>query len=175
MQLALKVIGSAMVVLSSGLLGYLYAIDCKKRPQELRALQGLLQMFETEITYASSTLVEAFEKISGNSRYSAAALFKSASEILKNDSSVGAREAWERAVKSNARQMGLDSEDENILFSFGKMLGSSDLEGQVKNIRLLINQLKIQEARAEEKRKQNERMYKTLGLLGGLAIVIVLL
>ena len=37
------------------------------------------------------------------------------------------------------------------------MLGSSDLEGQIKNIRLTLNQLKLQEQKAEEFRKKMRR------------------
>jgi len=54
------------------------------------------------------------------------------------------------------------------------MLGSSDVEGQIKNIRLTINQLKLQEQKAEELRAKNEAMYRNLGILGGLAIIIIL-
>ena len=68
----------------------------------------------------------------------------------------------------------MNSEDEEILISFGKLLGSSDTEGQIKNIRLTLNQLKMQEEKAEELRKKNESMYRNLGVLGGLAIIIIL-
>ena len=62
-----------------------------------------------------------------------------------------------------------------MLVSFGRMLGVSDCEGQIKNIRLAIEQLKIQEQKAEIDRGKNEVMYKRLGFLGGLALALLLI
>ena len=85
---------------------------------------------------------------------------------------ISASEAWKDAVKLNIDATSFDKEDEKVIISFGKMLGSSDLEGQIKNIRLTLNQLKLQEQKAEEFRK-NEAMYRNLGILG-IAIIIIL-
>jgi len=86
-------------------------------------------------------------------------------EALENDTGITAGEAWAKAVKENIKNTSLNKEDEEIIISFGKMLGSSDVEGQIKNIRLTINQLKLQEQKAEELRAKNEAMYRNLGYL----------
>lgn len=79
------------------------------------------------------------------------------------------------AVKENIKKTALKKEDEAIVLSFGKMLGASDLEGQISNIRLTLTQLKMQEEKAEEEKEKNKTMYMNLGVLGGLAIVIILI
>ncbi|ABN52079.1 MAG TPA: stage III sporulation protein AB [Hungateiclostridium thermocellum] len=170
----LKIIGSLIVFMSSSLLGYMYSRRCSKRPAELRALQGYLQMFETEISFMSNVLKDAFTKIYMYDDSSVAVFFKGTVEALENDTGITAGEAWAKAVKENIKNTSLNKEDEEIIISFGKMLGSSDVEGQIKNIRLTINQLKLQEQKAEELRAKNEAMYRNLGILGGLAIIIIL-
>ena len=52
------------------------------------------------------------------------------------------------------------------------MLGSSDLEGQIKNIRLTLNQLKLQ----EQRQKNLEKMRRCTGTRDtrGLAVIIIL-
>ncbi len=169
-----KLLGSIIVLFSSGFLGYVLSTDCKKRPQQLRELQLLLQMFENRISYLSDIVTEAFDRIYSSSKSEVGFFFGSASEMLKADRSLGASGAWEAAVRGHIKRTALNKEDEEILVSFGKILGSSDLEGQVKNIRLTVNQLNMQEEKAEQARKKNEGMYKSLGILGGLAVVIVL-
>lgn len=169
-----KIIGSIAVVLGSSFLGYIFSKDCTIRPQELRILQGLLQMFENEISFLSSLLADAFLKISKSSSSEVISFFKDTALKVKSGN-CNASEAWESAVKENIKKTSLNKEDEEILVSFGKMLGSSDVEGQIKNIRLTINQLEMQEQKAEESRKKNEKMYRSLGMLGGLALVIILL
>lgn len=170
----LKILGSLMIIGASSLLGYIFAKDCAIRPNELRTLQGLLQMFETEISYMSNVLTEAFHNISNTNSSKASVFFSSTVKNLMNDSSATAGQAWEKSVNDNIKLTSLNGEDKSILLSFGKMLGNSDLEGQLKNIRLTISQLKLQEQKAEENRKKNESMFKSLGVLGGIAIVIVL-
>lgn len=174
-MMVLKIIGSIIVLVSSGFLGYVLSRDCSRRPSELRELQGLLQMFENEISYLSNLITDAFERIYGASRSSAAIFFKATVNNLCADDSLNASQAWEKAVSENIRITALNKEDEVILISFGKMLGNSDLEGQIKNIRLTLNQLKMQEQKAEASRVKNELMYRRLGILGGLAIVIILI
>ncbi|MCX8129018.1 MAG: stage III sporulation protein SpoIIIAB [Clostridia bacterium] len=170
----LKVIGSLIIILASSFLGYSFSRDCSKRPQELRALQTMLKMFENEIIFLSNILSDAFEKISRSNKSQAADFFRNTVEILKNEKSLNASDAWEKAVKNSIGKTSLNREDEEILVSFGRMLGSSDVEGQIKNIEMTVNQLKLQEYKAEEAKKKYETLYKTLGVLGGLTIVIVL-
>lgn len=170
-----KLLGCIMVLLSSGFLGYVLSTDCKRRPRQLRELQSMLQIFENQISYLSDVLIEAFGRICSSSSGETAIFFSDAAERLRSGRSVSAAQAWEEAVRVNIRRTSLNREDEEILVSFGKLLGSSDLEGQIKNIRLTLSQLKLQEQKAEESRAKNEGMYRSLGILGGIAVVIVLI
>lgn len=169
----LKVTGSIIVLLSCSFLGYILSRDYCKRPQQLRGLQALLQMFENQISYLSDVLVTSFDRIS-RADDEAGIFFRTAAELLREGGAANAPEAWEKAVKKSIGMTALNREDEQILLSFGKSLGNTDLEGQIKNIRLTLAQLAIQEEKAEESRKKNESMYRSLGILCGLAAVIVL-
>jgi stage III sporulation protein AB len=170
----LKIIGGIFVISASSFLGYALSRDCAKRPHQLRVLQALFQMFENEVVFLSNVLTEAFEKISTSNNDEVASFFKATVKNLKT-TNISANKAWETALNENIKKTALNKEDEAILISFGKMLGNSDIEGQVKNIRLTINQIKLQEQKAEESRKKNEKMYRSLGILGGLAVVIILM
>jgi stage III sporulation protein AB len=170
-----KIFGSFIVMAASTMLGYALARDCSKRPNDLRTLQALLQMFENEITYLSNLLSVAFGNICRSNKSTVAEFFSSTINILKKDSSKNASEAWEIAIGESISKTSLNKEDKEILVSFGKMLGNSDIEGQIKNIKLTLNQLKLQEQKAEESKKKNETMYRTLGVLGGIAIVVILI
>jgi stage III sporulation protein AB len=169
----IKIIGSVLLLCATSLIGFSLAADCSKRPKVLRELQILLQMFENEISYLSNLLVQSFERIYTGSKTEAALIFKEAAENLASPG-ITADAAWEKAVESIYSKLGLNKEDKAILVTFGKMLGNSDLEGQINNIRLVSSQLKLQELKAEEMRQKNEKMYKSLGVLCGLALVIVL-
>lgn len=174
-DMVFKMVGGILVLLSSSFLGYILSRDCARRPQELRDLQSLLQMFENQISFMAEILADAFESICKNSSSTAAVFFEAAAGYLKSERGIDAGGAWERAVRENFRKTALSREDIGVLYSFGKMLGSSDLQGQIKNIRLARSQLELQEKKAEEYRAKNERMYRSLGILSGIAVVIILL
>ncbi|MDF2988174.1 MAG: stage sporulation protein [Eubacterium sp.] len=168
-----KIIGSIVLICSTSLIGFALAADCSKRPRTLRELQALLQMFENEISYLSNLLSEAFMRIYENSNVEAAIIFRTAASNLET-SGVTADEAWERSIEENCSKLSLNKEDKAILVTFGKMLGNSDLEGQLNNIKLVSSQLKLQEIKSEEMKRKNEKMYRSLGVLSGLAVTIIL-
>ncbi|MHB8063079.1 MAG: stage III sporulation protein SpoIIIAB, partial [Ruminiclostridium sp.] len=126
-----------------------------------------------EISYLSNLLSEAFTRIYEGTNSDTAILFREAAKNL-GANGVTADAAWEKAIEENYAKVSLNKEDKTILLTFGKMLGNSDLEGQLNNIRLMSSQLKLQELKAEEMRRKNEKMYRSLGVLSGLAITIIL-
>ena len=55
------------------------------------------------------------------------------------------------------------------------MLGKTDIDGQVSEIRLTNKFLDVQIKDAENEKLKNEKLYKTLGATVGLALVIILI
>jgi len=169
----IKFLGAIVLIAATSFIGFSLASDCSKRPRALRELQALLQMLENEISYLSNLLSDAFNRIYEGSNSETAILFSEAAKNLGTNG-VTADVAWEKAIEENYAKLSLNKEDKAILVTFGKMLGNSELEGQINNIRLITSQLKLQELKAEEMRLKNEKMYKSLGVLSGLTITIIL-
>lgn len=69
----------------------------------------------------------------------------------------------------------LEEEDVELFLSLGRLLGNSDRADQEKNFKLILNHIKILKEEAKLERDKNEKMYKNLGILAGVAIVIILL
>ncbi len=68
----------------------------------------------------------------------------------------------------------MNKEDLQILENLSNLLGKVDLEGQVSEINLVENFLDTQIEKAEIEKTKNAKMYKTLGITSGLAMVIFL-
>ena len=84
-----------------------------------------------------------------------------------------AGDAWENSIDSS--NIMLLQDDKEAWKSLGKLLGKTDIEGQISQIRLVNNFLDIQIEEATESKNKNEKMYKKLGLIVGIATVIVLI
>ena len=84
-----------------------------------------------------------------------------------------AGKAWLKALEN--QNTNLKKEDMEVLKGLSNLLGKVDIEGQVTEIELVDNFLNTQIEKAEEESKKSEKMYKTLGITVGLAMVIVFL
>ena len=86
---------------------------------------------------------------------------------------LSAGEAWEKAVYES--DTNLNKEDINVLLMLSKMLGQTDVEGQISQIEITENFLEKQIKEAQQEKDKNEKLYRKLGTTIGLAIVIILI
>ena len=64
--------------------------------------------------------------------------------------------------------------DIDIIKGLGRMLGKTDLSGQISEIKLVNNFIDAQIDEAKQEKDKNYKMYKTLGIVVGATIVIIL-
>ena len=81
--------------------------------------------------------------------------------------------AWEKAVQTS--ETNLTNEDLHVLLMLSKMLGQTDVEGQISQIEITENFLEKQIKEAQQEKNKNEKLYRKLGTTIGLAIVIILI
>ena len=96
------------------------------------------------------------------------------SEVYKNVKTINTRDAWNLAVEDTKELLNFNNEDLNIIKSVGNMLGKTDVEGQVSELNLSIGFVDMQIEKAEAECKKSEKLYRSLGSIVGLAIVILL-
>ena len=80
--------------------------------------------------------------------------------------------AWINSVENNKQ---FNDEDKDIIKTFGKLLGKTDIKGQVSEIKLMQNLIEKQIANAELEKNKNVKLYKTMGIISGLGICIILI
>ena len=156
--------------MSCSAIGILISKKYEERVRELKEFKNALNMFKTKIKFTYEPIPEIFEQISKQIQTNTGKIFKLAScnmEVLT------AGEAWNMAVETNI--LSINEEDKSILKNLSKLLGQTDLEGQISQIELTSNFLDEQIEKAEKEKLKSEKMYRTLGMVIGLAIVIILI
>ena len=158
-----------LIFLSSLKAGKIIAKKYSNRVDELKEMKNALNMFLTKIKFTYESVPETFSEIGNNINGNIGKIFRVASENMKEKA---AGDAWEEVVEKT--ETSLTDEDKNIIKNLGRMLGKTDLDGQVSEIKLVQNFLNTQIELAEKEKQKNEKLYKTLGGVVGLAIVIIL-
>jgi len=150
-------------------LGLMMANKFKERVKDLKTIRSILNIIETKIKYTYEPLPLIFEDLSKKFQNGIGIIFKVAKDKMKQTS---AGEAWKYAIENSSTNM--SEEDLSILKSLDKMLGKTDVEGQLSELELMKNFIETQIKKAEEEQSKNEKLYKNLGMTVGLALVIIL-
>lgn len=171
----LKLIGGILIILACGFSGIIFSNRSNNRPRDLKRFRSLMQMLETEIIYSVTPLPEALYSLSNKSEARFSSFFAYISDCLRRRQFFSFRDAWVSGVNTVLlKETSLSNTDAEIISNFGNVLGCSDRNDQKKHFELLYIQLKHNEAVAEEERKKNTKMYRSLGFLLGIAIFIIL-
>ena len=166
----IKYVTLFMILISSSYIGILMSKKYSNRVKELKEFKNALNIFSTQIKFTYEPIPTIFLQISERLKSNVGYIFKNAYENMET---LNAGDAWERAIDNS--NISLDKEDKNIIKNLSNLLGKVDLDGQLKEIELVDNFLDIQIQKAEDEKKKNEKLYKTLGITIGLVVVIILI
>lgn len=170
----IKLIGALMILAAGAMIGFGQARRLRERPVELRRFIMMLQQLETEIEYGFTPLPEALYKLGRQHRAQLSGMMADIAAQLKSEAGVTVDEAWRRSVGRYWPSLAMNQEDREIIVQLGAVLGTSDREDQLKHLRLAVSLLAAREAEAAEERRKYEKMWKSLGLLGGALIAVIL-
>lgn len=169
-MIVIKLLVLSLVFASCLYIGILVSKKYSGRVKELKDMKNALNMLETKIKYTYEALPEIFEEISKQITGEIGQIFRNSAKKMQVKS---AGDAWNESIDLANTNMNI--EDKAILKTLGKLLGKTDAEGQISEIKLVSNFLDTQIKVAEQERNKNEKMYKTLGGIVGLTIVIILI
>ena len=169
-MLGLKIMIYSAIFLTCSVIGIMKSQKYIYRVDELKEFKNALNMFRTKIKFTYEPIPEIFEQISKSITPAIGGIFKLASY---NMNFYPAGEAWTKAMDTDILNINL--EDKNILKDLSKLLGATDLDGQLSQIEITYNFLEEQIKKAERDRIKNEALYRKLGIVIGLGIVIVLM
>lgn len=111
-----------------------------------------LNIFLTKIRFTYEAIPETFKEIGNGIKGNIGKIFIKASQKMQETS---AGKAWEEALDN--QNTNLTKVDIDILKKLGRMLGKTDIEGQISEIKLVDNFIdtQIKEAEIEKKRTKN--------------------
>lgn len=149
-------------------LGIMKANKYKLRVIDLQDMKKALNLAITKMRYTYEPLPELFKEISKDLNENIANIFIKAHTYMET---LNAGHAWEKAVDESSNNF--TNEDITIIKGLSKLLGKTDLEGQLMQIELTIKLIDEQLIEATNLQTKNTKLYKTLGATIGLALMII--
>ncbi|AWB45104.1 stage III sporulation protein AB [Paenibacillus sp. CAA11] len=170
----LKILGAALILLASTLAGWWKASGYAARPHEIRRLILALRRMETEIGYGFTPLPEAFSRIGAQNREPLRSLFIEAAEAMGPPRNWTAQDSLHHAIRERWKYSYMKAGERDVMYQLAFSLGTSDRKDQLNHLETAIRQLETEEAVALEEQRRYEKMCRSLGLLAGAFIVILI-
>lgn len=158
------------LLLITSWLGIILSKKYANRVKELKQIKTGLNILENKIKFTYEPIPEIFKEISSNFTGNVSDIFKKSYECM-NDLDAG--KAWIHSV--NISNCNLNKDDKDAIKGLGKLLGKTDVDGQISQLNLINEFLNSQIEQAEKEKEKGEKMYKKLGVISGLMIVVALI
>lgn len=165
----IKITGGCLLFLGCVFWGLFMSGCLGARKKSLAEIRTALSILETEIVFSSHHLKDVFGKVAN---ISGCGMFFTT--VRENMEEMGIERAWIYAVDKNKGEMGLKKEDAEILKTLSTRLGMSDREQQVKNIKYTDALILKALTEAEEEYRKSAKFYRSIGVVGGLFLIILL-
>jgi len=164
-----------IVFITSSFLGFAYGDKYAKRYRNLLELQQSIRVLEKEIILFANPLPDIFEKISQNGNGKISKLYLYIREDMLNSNDGDIYYSFLRNIEFLRSECLLKEADIDLFVSLGKVIGKTDRDHQIREFQYIYVQLDLLIEHSKKEKNENEKMYRSLGILLGLGIVIILI
>lgn len=166
----IKIIISIVILFITSYIGIEMAGALRSREEILTDMITFLRLVQNEMMYMLNSLPTAYEM----SRQRLNTELKNVLGAISLDMSEFGVEKIDASITNNINSIKcLNDYDKEIIISTLKNLGRSDLESQYNIIENGITIINKQIKEANEIKNKNSKVYKTVGVITGLMIVII--
>ncbi|MEW6397557.1 MAG: stage III sporulation protein AB [Bacillota bacterium] len=170
--MGVKLLGAVLLLLAGAGTGWQFAARLGQRVKELGSLGLALRVLEREVTVGATPLPVALERSAQVAGPSVADLLGHAAGRLSDGSGCTASQAWEEACARTP--LCLTVADLEVLRGLGVTLGTSGRADQARHIALTRERLATREQSAREEAERQGKLYRYLGILVPLALLLAL-
>lgn len=157
-----------LILLTCSYIGIIKSKTYENRVVELNKFQNALVMFKSKIEFTYEPIKNIFSEISKIIYLDQPNIFI---ETISKDKEI--YQAWIESIEES--KSNFNTEDKETIKILGKLLGKTDIKGQVNQILLTQNLIEKQIEKAEYEKNKNVKLYKTMGVILGVGICIILI
>ncbi|HHY17186.1 MAG TPA: hypothetical protein GX524_03850 [Firmicutes bacterium] len=170
----IKAVGSALTIAAGTLSGWALARKLEKELDELRRFELALLNLSTEVSYLLSSLPKALSNAGKRAGGDTGHLFSLIGSLSGMEQRRTVEEAFYLALEMSG-DMALPDCELRILEALVKNLGIWGHNEQISFINVALTELRNERGFMHGEHRKKARMYRSLGILTGLGVAIVLL
>jgi stage III sporulation protein AB len=166
-------IAYSLILFSATMVGFTIARNYAERPRQIQELLSAVGLMTTEIVYGATPLTQALQSAARGIRGPVAEFFHQVSLDIENW--LTAQEAWEHGLTMLSSRSALLEPELNALATLGNILGTSSREDQQRHLVTAMQRLEAVHKSAVLDSHNNERLWRYLGVMIGIVVVIILI
>lgn len=169
-MIGIKIVIGIVIICISGYVGIEMSSNLKAREEVLKDFSTFLTMLKSQMIYLNSSIPTAFEY----SRQTLNSQLKYAIENIVMDMTKFGVSKVDISIEENIKTLEcLTKEDELFISSTLKNIGLSDIDSQTNIIENAINVTEEKIKEAKDKKNKDSKVYKTVGLIAGIIVVVI--
>ncbi len=169
----IKIIGMVVVFCTVSFAGIYYGNLDGFRIADLLEMKKALAILKSEIEFAMTPLPEALLNIGQRTKKPISGIFLALEEFIHLRRNESICDLWEESLLQHEKQSYFTKEDITQLTLFGKTLGYLDKNMQIHNISMATDYINSKITLLNQTRYKNKRLFQSLGVLGGLLLVVI--
>ena len=170
----IRIAALVLIAVSCAGLGFVKSQALSARVRDLLMLRKILRLLKGEISYAGTPLPEAFYRIGGKMEMPFRDFLQDLSVDMQRYEGESFSEIFDRNADCHLKETRLSREDREEWKEFGRMLGYLDREMQLSTLKSLDETLAWKIGELKEGLPARKKLYQSLGVMGGLFLVIFL-
>lgn len=170
----LRYLADMLVIFGCGYIGVVLASGLDTRIRQLESLEQMLTQLAFNIGFLALPLPEAIRRTAESQEGMIQNVLNQVTGLLQAYPHITMGEAWDESIRACRGDLCLKQEELAALQEFAQHIGQGDSEAALNNIRLTLAKLKLSAEQAREKRKKDGKLFRGLGFLTGILIVLLL-
>lgn len=166
----IKLAGIIMIFLASSAVGFFMSDSIKNKKIRLETERKMLEEISVMIRYNMLTVREMIIEIKENDFFSGLLFIEKIRQKLIEG--IPFPEAWEKSIKSDAS---LSTDEKKLLQELGSSLGTTDSQGQLSSLEIYKKRLDNMIESETEKYKTQGKLYRSLGIMMGAMLGILII
>lgn len=165
----IKLIGIICIVVCGAGIGAIVSGNLKKQAELCVSVRTFLSELGILMKYRGDTLYDLISELSERQRVQELTFLVCVTENMSDGMSFPC--AWQKALSEDKI---LSCELMDLLISFGESLGTSDINGQLMCIERAEEELSVIYENALSQCRRKGKLYRSMGLLGGMTAALLL-